>query len=94
MSADNVAPKCLVQCQKDFPLFSTAATDVVFDCHYFQVDWWLDPEGGKAMECMRANCTEQEQAKFRKAFECNCAKGACDFYAPFPSGHPQSNSGT
>lgn len=82
MKADNIAPACIVKCQEDFPLFSTAATKAVFDCHYFQVDWWLDSDGSKAMDCMRSKCNEEEQAKFRKAFECNCDRDACAFDEP------------
>ena len=83
MNATNIAPACLVKCQKDYPLFSTSATAAAFDCHYFQVDWWMDADGHKAMECMREKCSEEEQAKFRKAFECNCAKDECEFDEPF-----------
>ena len=83
MEADNIPPACLVKCQESFPLFSTAATKAAFDCHYFQVDWWKDPNGTQAIDCMRDNCNEEEQAKFRKAFECNCDKEACEFDEPF-----------
>jgi hypothetical protein len=83
MKADNVAPACLAACEDDFPLFSTSARQAAFDCHYFQVEWWQDPNGTKAVECMQAKCTQEEQAKFRRAFRCNCDQGGCTFDEPY-----------